>query len=310
MPSNASMVEKLSAFRAAFWKFLRPHTIRGTVLGTTALVAKALIENPNAIDWRLLPRALLGLLALLCGNGYIVGINQIFDEDIDRVNKPFLPIAAGELSANAASALCALLSVGGVAIVAFNFGRLITALYSFGLFLGTIYSVPPLRLKRFPLPAFLIIATVRGFLLNFGVFYATRAALGLPFSWSPSIIFITTFVTIFATVIAVTKDLPDIEGDRKFQIDTFASRMGVRAIAFLGSGLLLVNYVGAIAAALLLRGSFRVPLMVVAHALLALTLTFQTWKLDSEKYSKEAIAEYYRFIWNLFYSEYCLLPFL
>lgn len=47
------------------------------------------------IDWGLLPRALLGVLALLCGNGYIVGINQIYDVDIDTVNKPFLPIAAG-----------------------------------------------------------------------------------------------------------------------------------------------------------------------------------------------------------------------
>lgn len=57
---------------------------------------RALIEHPECIDWALLPRALLGLLALLCGNGYIVGINQIYDVDIDVVNKPFLPIASGE----------------------------------------------------------------------------------------------------------------------------------------------------------------------------------------------------------------------
>ena len=49
------------------------------------------------INWGLLPRAILGVLALLCGNGYIVGINQIFDVDIDTVNKPFLPVAAGEV---------------------------------------------------------------------------------------------------------------------------------------------------------------------------------------------------------------------
>lgn len=42
--------------------------------------------------------AFAGLLALLCGNGYIVGINQIYDVEIDAVNKPFLPVAAGELS--------------------------------------------------------------------------------------------------------------------------------------------------------------------------------------------------------------------
>ena len=49
-------------------------------------------------------------------------------------------------------------------------------------------SVPPFRLKRFAVPAFMIIATVRGFLLNFGVYYATRAAIGLnTFAWSPAI---------------------------------------------------------------------------------------------------------------------------
>lgn len=61
-------------------------------------------------------------------------------------------------------------------------------LYAFGLLLGTVYSVPPLRLKRFAVPAFMIIATVRGFLLNFGVYHATRAALQLPFEWNPAIL--------------------------------------------------------------------------------------------------------------------------
>lgn len=42
------------------------------------------------------------------------------------------------------------------------------------------------------------------------------------------------FVTVFATVIAITKDLPDVEGDRQYKIDTFATRLGVRKIAFLG----------------------------------------------------------------------------
>lgn len=49
----------------------------------------------QSLDWTLLPRACLGVVALLCGNGYIVGINQIYDVEIDAVNKPFLPVAAG-----------------------------------------------------------------------------------------------------------------------------------------------------------------------------------------------------------------------
>ena len=35
-------------------------------------------------------------------------------------------------------------------------------------------SVPPFRFKQYPLVAGLTIATVRGFLLNFGVYYAAR----------------------------------------------------------------------------------------------------------------------------------------
>jgi len=268
------------------------------------------MENPSAINWGLLPRALLGLLALLCGNGYIVGINQVYDEDIDKVNKPYLPVAAGELTKLQGSLLCALMALGGLTIVYYKFVPLILQLYAFGLFLGTIYSVPPLRLKQFPVPAFLIIAIVRGFLLNFGVYHATRAALGFGFKWSPQITFITCFVMMFATAIAITKDLPDIEGDKLYNIETFATKFGPRAISFLGAGLLMVNYIGAITAALVMKGMFNTPLMVGAHAVLAAGLVWATARLDRAEYTQGAIQDFYAFIWNLFYSEYFLLPFL
>ncbi|GMN55974.1 hypothetical protein TIFTF001_025096 [Ficus carica] len=304
------VLDKVLSFRDACWRFLRPHTIRGTALGSLALVSRALIENPNLIKWSLLFKAFSGLFALICGNGYIVGINQIYDIGIDKVNKPYLPIAAGDLSVKSAWFLVVFFALAGLLIVGFNFGPFITRLYCFGLFLGTIYSVPPFRMKRFPVAAFLIIATVRGFLLNFGVYYATRAALGLSFEWSSPVAFITTFVTLFALVIAITKDLPDVEGDRKFQISTFATKLGVRNIAFLGSGLLLLNYLGAIAAAIYMPLAFKRNLMIPIHIALALCLIFQAWVLEQANYTKEAIAGFYRFIWNLFYAEYIIFPFI
>lgn len=304
------VLDKVSSFRDACWRFLRPHTIRGTALGSLALVLRALIENPNLIKWSLLFKAFSGLVALICGNGYIVGINQIYDIGIDKVNKPYLPIAAGDLSVKSAWLLVVFFALAGLLIVGFNFGPFITQLYCLGLFLGTIYSVPPFRMKRFPVAAFLIIATVRGFLLNFGVYYATTAALGLSFEWSSPVAFITTFVTLFALVIAITKDLPDVEGDRKFQISTFATKLGVRNIAFLGSGLLLLNYLGAIAAAIYMPLAFKRNLMIPIHIALALCLIFQAWLLERANYTKEAIAGFYRFIWNLFYAEYIIFPFI
>jgi hypothetical protein len=43
---------------------------------------------------------------------YIVGINQIYDVDIDRMNKPFLPVAAGVQPLPAASALSTVVTMG------------------------------------------------------------------------------------------------------------------------------------------------------------------------------------------------------
>ena len=42
-------------------------------------------------------------------------------------------------------------------------------------------------------------------------------------------------MTVFATVIAITKDLADVEGDRKFGVETFSTRLGVRNVAYLGA---------------------------------------------------------------------------
>lgn len=114
--SDRPFADKVLDFKDAFWRFLRPHTIRGTALGSlwvalrlpsmcclqlhhssyiltdfhfnpivySALVSRALIENSNLIKWSLLLKALSGLFALICGNGYIVGINQIYDIGIDK----------------------------------------------------------------------------------------------------------------------------------------------------------------------------------------------------------------------------------
>ena len=38
------------------------------------------------------------LIPALLMNVYIVGLNQIYDIDIDKVNKPYLPLASGEFS--------------------------------------------------------------------------------------------------------------------------------------------------------------------------------------------------------------------
>lgn len=295
------------------YKFSRPHTIRGTLLACATGVGRALLESPAALALlpALLPRAIMGVLALLLGNLFIVGINQIYDVQIDQVNKPFLPMAAGMLSPRLAWVIVAASAAGGVAIVKTFFSELIFKLYLFGLTIGgPAYSVPPLQLKRFPLLAGLTIACCRGFLLNFGVYHATREALGQAFCWSPPVAFLARFMTVYAMAIAVTKDLPDVEGDRKGGIQTFASRFGVKKVAAGATGVLLLNYLGAMATPFFsAAGSFRAAVMVGGHALGALWLARSFSRL-SEAPEQAEIKEFYSQIWNCFYFEYMLYPFI
>ncbi len=82
-----SPLKKIESSLKLVYKFSRPHTIKGTMLASFMGVTRALLENPNKFNTALVPRAAIGLFALLCGNAYIVGINQIYDVKIDEVRQ-------------------------------------------------------------------------------------------------------------------------------------------------------------------------------------------------------------------------------
>lgn len=309
--AKASLSARSAEKVGAIYRFSRPHTIKGTLLACFTGVGRAIVETPALAPMlpAFLPQALKGMAALLLGNLFIVGINQIYDVEIDKTNKPFLPIAAGRITPKLAWTLVLGSGAAGLAIVRATFDNLIFSLYAFGTLIGGLYSVPPFQLKRFPLAAGLTIATCRGFLLNFGVYYAARSALGLPFAWSPPVDFLARFMTVYAAVIAVTKDLPDIEGDRQGGIDTFASRMGPGKVARGATAVLLFNYCAAIVTAIVSApGVFHKSRMIIGHALAAGWLIRAQSKLDAN--SAKSIKEYYKQIWNLFYFEYMLYPFI
>ncbi|KAA8491875.1 putative homogentisate phytyltransferase 2, chloroplastic [Porphyridium purpureum] len=304
VPSEPEIQRKRDKL-ASIYKFTRPHTIRGTILGAFAGCVRALMDSKAPIRMELVPRALLGVVALLTANAFIVGINQIYDVSIDRVNKPFLPMAAGKMSARTAWVFIISCLVLGLVIVRSTFSPLIFGLYVFGLVVGFLYSVPPFRLKRYPVAAALSISCARGFLLNFGVYHATRAALNVPFVWSPQITFLACFMIVFSLVIALAKDIPDIAGDKMYKVNTFATRLGAEKMSNLVTAVLLGNYVFALVFAFLARaGSIRKPVMALGHLALAIWLGNIRQELDAS--DSESIKRFYKNIWNLFYSEYAL----
>src|SRR4051794_703831 len=87
-----------SAPPLVLWRFARPHTIVGTTLSVLSLYAIATTQFSGVALETGLFELFWTLVAAWCVNVFIVGINQLEDVEIDRANKPFLPVAAGDLS--------------------------------------------------------------------------------------------------------------------------------------------------------------------------------------------------------------------
>ncbi|EPS63580.1 homogentisic acid phytyltransferase, partial [Genlisea aurea] len=73
-----------------FYRFSRPHTVIGTVLSIISVSLLA-VEKSSDISPLFLTGVFEAIIASVMMNIYIVGLNQISDIDIDKVNKPYLP---------------------------------------------------------------------------------------------------------------------------------------------------------------------------------------------------------------------------
>lgn len=288
----------------ALWRFSRPHTIVGTTLSALSLFVLAIAAGiPLPSVARSLGLILGALLSCLAGNVYIVGLNQIEDVEIDRINKPHLPIAAGIFSRQQGWWIVGLCGVVALVTSALQ-GRFLAATVWSSLVIGTLYSLPPVRLKRFPFWASVCIFVVRGVIVNLGLFLHFTDRLAQP-AITPPVWVLTGFVLVFTFAIAILKDIPDLEGDRCYQIRTFTVRLGPRPVFQLALWTLTVCYLGMIAAALALP-SISLGLVLLTHgvALAAVWLYGQRVDLGQRK----AIARFYQFVWRLFFLEYILFP--
>lgn len=153
------------SFLKVLWRFTRPHTFIGTALCVPTLHMYAAPAGAPLLTTRVLASILWALLPSGLINVYITGLNQVTDVEIDKINKPYLPIAAGQLSPFLATAVVLLSLVAGLGLgflpSAYGSRALVFVLLA-SAFLGTSYSLPPLRLKRFPILAALCIIAVRG----------------------------------------------------------------------------------------------------------------------------------------------------
>jgi homogentisate phytyltransferase / homogentisate geranylgeranyltransferase len=293
---------------SVLWRFSRPHTLIGTTVSILGIYAIAASSLPGVAIGDGLADLAFTLLAGALVNIYIVGLNQIEDVDLDRINKPQLPVAAGDLSLRHARRIVA--ASGALAVVlAWTQGWVELVAVGAAMAIGTAYSSPPLRLKRFPVIAAASISVVRAAVVNVGVYEHFAASLGdrPELSALPApIIALTLFVLPFSFAIAVLKDLPDARGDRIFHIATFTVRLGARRALQIGMVSLTAGYLGmALLAPLTLSGAN--PWLLAGGHLLALAVLWR-WALTSDLRQHDALTRFYMRVWLLFFLEYLLVP--
>ncbi|WP_347239315.1 homogentisate phytyltransferase [Phormidium sp. FACHB-1136] len=297
----------------ALWKFWRPHTVIGTslsVLGLAAIVLAGLDSPALPIREGLMPSIGVALVACLLGNLYIVGLNQLEDVAIDQINKPHLPLASGEFSLADGRWIVALAGLGsfGLALVG---GPWLLATVGLSLVIGTAYSLPPLRLKRFPFWASFCILAVRGAVVNLGLFLHFSERLGQPLTIPGRVWALTAFILLFSIAIALFKDIPDIEGDRRYGIRTFSVNLGQRPVFNLARGMLTLCYVGIVLVAPWLHGVNR-PLLMSTHLVALAALWIASFRVaplyPNSPRATLSYPNFYQFIWKLFFLQYLIFP--
>ncbi|WCJ30363.1 Homogentisate geranylgeranyltransferase chloroplastic [Euphorbia peplus] len=295
----------------SLYQFSRPHTVIGTIIGITSI---SLLPIQTIGDFS--PTFLIGLLKALLPailmNIYVVGLNQLFDVEIDKVNKPYLPLASGDFSMETGIAIvsASLILSLGMGIMFQSPPILAALLISFGL--GSVYSIelPFLRWKKQPFLAATCILIVRAIVVQLAFFiHIQKFVLGKPIVITGSVIFATAFMCFFATVIALFKDIPDVDGDRDFGIESFSVSLGQERVFWLCVNMLFLAYGAAVViGASSLTFLPNKLITVLGHSTLALILWVQAQSVDVT--SKSSITSFYMFIWKLFYAEYFLIPFV
>jgi homogentisate phytyltransferase / homogentisate geranylgeranyltransferase len=145
--------------------------------------------------------------------------------------------------------------------------------------------------------------------VNLGVYLHFAHSLGGRPGLSPlpgPIVALTLFVLPFSFAIAVLKDVPDAEGDRRFRIATFTVRLGPSAAFKIGMAALTAGYLGmALVAPFVLEPASP---WVLALGHLACLAALWRLALQVDPADPPSFGRFYMRVWALFFAEYLLMP--
>jgi 4-hydroxybenzoate polyprenyltransferase len=167
------------------------------------------------------------------------GLNQIYDRDIDAVNKPKRPLPSGRMTLREAWAFTsATFAIAWLLawFVAPGGRRDCFWLVVAATLITALYSVPPFRTKRLGIWANVTVAIPRGVMLKVAGWSSVKTALGLE-PW-----FIGAIFGLFLLGATTTKDFADMKGDARGGCRTLPLQFGVTRAAWMISPAFVVPF--------------------------------------------------------------------
>lgn len=158
---------------------------------------------------------IVGALLYSILNGASNAYNQVYDLEIDRINRPDRPLPKGKLSTKEALGFAYIVYIIGL-IVALFISLSYFVITAICLTITTLYSTPPIRLKKRFLISNITIAFCQSwlFVLAGWAIYPSANLL------EPTFWFIGMILFIFLIGACGTKDFTEIEGDMKYGMRT------------------------------------------------------------------------------------------
>ena len=174
--------------------------------------------------------AVEGALGFLTGFflcAYSMTVNDIYDVEVDRVNRPDRPIPSGRISTQAAVRASLLVLMAGVAASVLTLNALAVAIALIYAFLSWLYNT---RAKQTGLPGNLIVASSLAVPFIYGGVVSGGDITG-------SLLLMMSLTSFFSGVgREVVKAMADVEGDAKRGINSVARGNGLRAASAVGAG--------------------------------------------------------------------------
>nr|BCH36133.1 prenyltransferase [Angelica keiskei] len=292
-----------------FLRFCRLHSIIGGIVG---LISISLLPVTSLGD--LSPGFFTGLLKAIIPmaliNTYTSCLNQVTDVEIDKVNKPHFVLASGEYTMEQGKAIGAALALMAFIMgIYFNSPSLLLGLVAY-FFVGTAYSVklPLLRWKKNPFLAAFVIINILLIVPIVSFIHTQTYVLGRPLVFTKPFAFSLFGNTMFGIALALMKDIPDMEGDKAFGIQTFSLMHGKRKVFDICRSIMLTVYGSAMLIGTLSSSPLNKLITVLGHGALGCILWTRSQSLNLD--DVPAVESFYMFSWKLFYAEYLLVHFL